>query len=613
VGWRVAEVVRVLESKGVGYAVEEGEDRSDVHTLGNLRVGPAQGTKGFDVSIRRAVRVLRDQLDEPQQATLGFGHGRAVELGPGEAFMQLGFGVLQLQEEGVAAYSVRATVQSGNIGCDHLLQPARQMSFGEMQALGEADHVLEEVRAQAHALEDAGKVRPAGVGRHPGCVHLGGLAGCLVLLDPSNSRHGLPHVRVYNGIGIPLDTVYGLGERTNIMSISLIVAVTLVGFGTPAGSAANTAADAVTLKDGQVALGRLVEPAPRGKVVLVVRRAWAEAHLPDWAKRWEAAETAWVKRARHERRDRLVAWRTERTPQAPRGDAIVNWLNSEITRLADGAAAPSPLMAVQLAKADVKTSVRKPSETGRLLNLGWQAGFNDVETMPVDELKQALEGKGFAVNGTDPVPLDALLPIMPEADAHWQVRRAATEVANDAGLRLIRFQSFVYPEDANGAQAPASAALLLSSLKDLLDDKPAADPLATALRGLAAKGHTGAVVTRLDLASDLASVTVESTLWVRRGPDQWTQAVTRSATVRPDALAPNAGQPLAADPQVKGVLSIVDALGLGQMAPGLKERGLNAGAATQQALGAARAALKDDLNQLELPVSATPAPMPAAK
>src|ERR1700730_13405076 len=107
------------------------------------------------------------------------------------------------------------------------------------------------------------------------------------------------------------------------MIASLIVAATLLALATPA---SNTAADAVTLKDGQAALGRLVEPAPRGKVVLVVRRAWAEAHVPDWAKRGEPAETAWVKRARHERRERLVAWRTERAPQAPRGDSIGTWL-----------------------------------------------------------------------------------------------------------------------------------------------------------------------------------------------------------------------------------------------------------------------------------------------
>ena len=90
--------------------------------------------------------------------------------------------------------------------------------------------------------------------------------------------------------------------------------------------------------------------------------------------------------------------------------------------------------------------------------------------------------------------------------------------------------------------------------------------------------------------------------------------MTRSATVRPDALAPDAGKPLAEDPQVKAVLSLVDALGLGQIAPELKTRSLNMGAATEQALGLARAALERDLDALELPIltpAATPAPVPS--
>jgi hypothetical protein len=395
------------------------------------------------------------------------------------------------------------------------------------------------------------------------------------------------------------------------MSIGPVIASLALTFASAQPPAAGTAADTVTLRDGQVALGQMVEPAPSGKVLILVRRAWAEEHVPDWAKRWETAEAVWAKRARLERRERLVAWRKERAADAAQGDAIGSWLDSEIGRLAEGAPAePPPLMAVRLSRSDVKSSTRRPPEIGRLLRLGWQAGFGDVETMPLDDLKQALEGKGFAVHSTEAVPLEALLPIMPEVEAHWQARRAATEVANEAGLRFIRFQGLVLPEGAGGA--PADGALLVSSLKSLLDDKPSADPLASALRDVAAKGRAGAVVTRLELAPDFATVSVETALWVRRGRDQWVPAVSRSASVRPDSLGPNAGKPLAADPQVKAALSVVEALGLGQVAPDLKERSLNAGAATQQALGIARAALSRDLNALELPIS-TPAPSPAVR
>ena len=171
-------------------------------------------------------------------------------------------------------------------------------------------------------------------------------------------------------------------------------------------------------------------------------------------------------------------------------------------------------MAVQLSRADVKTSTRRPPEIERLLRLGWLAGFADVETMPLDELKKSLEGKGFDVHGTEEVSLEALLPIMPEAEAHWQTRRAASEVASDSGLRFVRFQSLVFPDTVPGV--PPEGAMLLSTLKGLLDDKPAVDPLISALRGVAAKGRTGAVVTRLEMAPDFSSVAVEATLWVRR-------------------------------------------------------------------------------------------------
>src|SRR5947209_2371767 len=76
----------------------------------------------------------------------------------------------------------------------------------------------------------------------------------------------------------------------------LVAAILAAGPGPEA-----TAADAVTLRDGKVVLGQLVEPTPRGKILLVVRREWAEAHVPDLFPRWQAAETPWLRRARSER------------------------------------------------------------------------------------------------------------------------------------------------------------------------------------------------------------------------------------------------------------------------------------------------------------------------
>src|SRR4051794_668529 len=91
------------------------------------------------------------------------------------------------------------------------------------------------------------------------------------------------------------------------------------------GTAPGAAADAVTLRDGRVVLGQVVESAPRGKVIVLVRREWAKGQLPEWAKRWETAEAAGARRARRDRHQRLLAWRRERGPTPGRRDAIGAW------------------------------------------------------------------------------------------------------------------------------------------------------------------------------------------------------------------------------------------------------------------------------------------------
>src|SRR4051794_14665500 len=75
-----------------------------------------------------------------------------------------------------------------------------------------------------------------------------------------------------------------------------------------------SAADAVTLRDGSVVLGQVIEPAPRGALALLVRRAWAEEKLPEFVKRWQDAEAPSLRQAVRQRRERLLAWRRDRGP-----------------------------------------------------------------------------------------------------------------------------------------------------------------------------------------------------------------------------------------------------------------------------------------------------------
>ena len=383
----------------------------------------------------------------------------------------------------------------------------------------------------------------------------------------------------------------------------------------------NTAADAVTFRDGKVALGQIVDSNRQGgrPLTMLIRRDWAEKNLPDRAALWSKAEAPSLQQALTLRRQRLTAWRSDRPRNPADGDRITPWLDRELARLADPKTVEkSFLMVVVLSRTDVKEIAARPGRSKRMLRLGWLSNFPDVETMSLDDLSQALEGRGFAPNADTPVSVDSLVPPQSENNAKWQVRRAATEIANDEGGRFLRYQGLVIPEPAPGEAPPAAASLnaALAGIKELLGEAPV-DPLPGKLRDLAGQGRVGAVVTSLNLAPDLASVAVETTLWVRTGGDRWAPAFVRSSTVRPDDLPANAGDGLADDPQVKAAFGVIESLGFGDIPPELKRRSLNMGAATRKALGQARGALDQELNafalSLEAPRDRPSAANPAAK
>jgi hypothetical protein len=383
----------------------------------------------------------------------------------------------------------------------------------------------------------------------------------------------------------------------------ILVALTAGGDSPPV----ETAADEITLRDGRVVLGQVIEPAPRGTVMVLVRRSWAEAEIPDWYARWKSAEAPAIRRARSQRLERLSSWRRNRAPFVAADDSILAWIDREIAHVGDkDAKSETTLMSVRLSRGEVRSVVRRPKTSARMLRLGWLSGFPRVETMPLDRLQESLEGRGFAAEGVSPVSVDSLLPIPVENEAQWTTRRAATEVATDSGLKFVRTGSVLMPEPEPGQPLEVGGAVsALADLKRLLDDR-ATDPLAEALGKIAARGRIGAVVTQLEISPDLTAVRVNSTLWVRRA-DRWTPAGSRSAVVRPDELAANAGAPLADDPQVKGVFNLVESLGLGRVPDDVKKRSLNIGAATQKALGQVRSAMLDDLNGLVLPIHEMPA------
>lgn len=369
-----------------------------------------------------------------------------------------------------------------------------------------------------------------------------------------------------------------------------------------------TAADLVTLRDGRVVRGQVVESAARGSTLLVVRRGWVEGNLPEQAQRWRLAEAPALKLARKQRRERLEAWRPERARVADTLDPVLEWIDRERERLArDFDPAEAPLMLVSLARGEVKAVVKRPEASRRMIRQAWIAGLDDPESLELDDLRTALKKAHVPAIGEEPAPIDELLPERAEPDQHWRLRRAATEVSYDAGPRFVRYQGLVLPEGDQAAPADLQGALA-GVLGDLLGDRPAVDPLADRLARVAAKGKVGAIVTRLDLGPDVA---VEATLWVHNARQGWQPALRRVARVQPGDLPARAGEPLADDPQVKAAFAGLQALGLGQLGDDARRLSLRSGAAAQQAIGEAREALNQALKGFVLPIRSGIRPLPA--
>lgn len=380
----------------------------------------------------------------------------------------------------------------------------------------------------------------------------------------------------------------------------------------PARTAA-TVADRVTLRDGKVVLGLVTSPSagPRVGFDMLVRRAWAEAHVPDLAAKWVRNAETMRKPALAERRKRLEAWRGERSRFAGGGDKILTWIDAELKRLDDPKVLEAPLLSVRIARDGCRTAERNSDASRRMLALAWLSGLPNPEDAPPGEVTDSVEARGFMAEGTGVPSLDRLLPIVAETEAKWLARRAATELAVDTGRRFIRYNNLLLPEQTDGQaiNAPLDLNAALGQIAGLLDPAAAqADPLAPALARIAARGGSGAAVTRMDMAPDLSRIRVGIGLWVR-GPQGWFEYGSRTAEVGPNDVPPAAAAGLENDPQVQSVFNFADALGLGAVTAEMKERGLRMGAATAKALGQARSTFAQELNALAFPVlEAAPTP-----
>ena len=120
-----------------------------------------------------------------------------------------------------------------------------------------------------------------------------------------------------------------------------------------------------------------------------------------------------------------------------------------------GDLARSTLVSVRLPRGEVRELTQRPVDRPAIA----PPGLAERVTRSRDDAAGRIEGctrsAGYAPDAagkTPPAPLDRLLPPVPETEAVWRGRRAATEVAIDPGLRFLRFQDMVIPDAQPGNQ-----------------------------------------------------------------------------------------------------------------------------------------------------------------
>ena len=205
-GWSVQfAVAGILQSEGIGDAVEEGEEGGDVDGFGDLRVAVSGFSESDHLLVGGCGRFECQRFDELEQQFL-FGVDLGVfEVSGFELFDDRVVFILQLQEVGVCVGSVLAVVESRDVGGDGFLLSSVEVAVGEVESIGGLHDLLQEIRSCREALEDFGHPVAIGVLFAPRLVDPGQFATGLIVFDPRD-----PGFRVH-GVEFPFGA-FGFGS-----------------------------------------------------------------------------------------------------------------------------------------------------------------------------------------------------------------------------------------------------------------------------------------------------------------------------------------------------------------------------------------------------------------
>lgn len=371
-----------------------------------------------------------------------------------------------------------------------------------------------------------------------------------------------------------------------------------------------SAADRITLRDNTVILGQVLGGSAFGGTTILVRRDWARANAGKWLRRWEFEEAPRVRRARLERKNRLIEWRKQRRGTGPAGDPVLPWIDREVAALSNPLPPPTPLIAVDLPRGDLRSIERQPEPISRLLRLGWLARLGGVETMSMIELRDALRFRG-RLRADDPAWVDDLLPLYPESEKRWRMRRAVTEVAVEPALRQVQFRQFTLPEvgpERRADRPPSTTSELLDSPEALtafqsIQAVRPANPLQELFDTAAARNRIGLIYSTLDLSVNADQVVAVSTLWVRQAGGRWMSVNSGRASVPIDAPPPqDEEEPVLDVTPIRTALLVLESVSAQPKSPEESRLRQVAGTVGQRALGRSRATLNREIGSFLLPV-----------
>lgn len=343
----------------------------------------------------------------------------------------------------------------------------------------------------------------------------------------------------------------------------------------PRSAAARLGVDLVSIRGGARLRGAVVRRDADGALVMAVTRDWLKTAHPELLAAQEAQEATERKAALTVLRDRIQTWLEERKDQQRLAFFLKQELErveSELERFDEQPALPTQFVLLSIPAADVVRVLVQPAKRKQVALLAWRERLPDVETSSVEDLERALAERNVDVTA-DVVDLSDRLPPQPQDEREWAARQAiceyhyieAIDFQGTGGL-LVRSGQPQGRGDMAKLLPKLLQAPLAGGLGDLLEPsgkpKGKEQPFEAATRAADQEGLRGVRVTRVKQNLAARRVWVETRFLARMPDGEWETAWVHTETMDASQPRPDLEKRIAADPQIRGALELMQSLGL---------------------------------------------------